>query len=148
MAREVTLRLPDATADRLEAAACAAGQSVDEIGARAIEEALRQEELPGIEFRTFNGERHACVEGAMQIWQLVMNAEGWNFDVQTTAKYFPIAPYPIEAAFNYYRAYPEEIDRALAENRSWTYERLKQVLPQIELFTVPRDADDVDPLAS
>ena len=57
MARDVTLRLPDETAARLEATARKEGRSLSETGARSIEEWLRQNEFPEIEFRTFNGER-------------------------------------------------------------------------------------------
>ncbi|HZO33220.1 MAG TPA: ribbon-helix-helix protein, CopG family [Chloroflexota bacterium] len=141
MARDVTLRLPDETAARLEATAQREGRSVSETGARSIEEWLRLNEFPEIEFRTFNGERHACVKGFMQIWQLVMVAQGWDLDVETTAKYFPIPAHRIRNAFDYYRAYSEEIDQVIAENDSWTYERLKESLPQLERFSVELDED-------
>ena len=142
MARDVTFRLPEETVARLEATAKKDGLSLSETGARSIEEWLREQEFPEIDFMTFNGERHACVKGFMQIWQLVMVARGWNLDVETTAKYFPIPARRIQGAFDYYRAYPEEIDRALAENDSWTYERMKEVLPQLERFSVELDDDD------
>ena len=142
MAREVTLRLPDETAARLEASARAAGLSLSEVGARAIEEWLRQQEFPEIDFMTFNGERHACVKGFMQIWQLVMVARHWDFDIETTAKYFPIPAHRIRGAFDYYRAYPKEIERAIAENDSWTYERLKEVLPNLNRVSVRLNPED------
>jgi Ribbon-helix-helix protein, copG family len=142
MARDVTLRLPDETAARLEAAAKKEGRSLSETGARSIEEWLRQEEFPEIEFRTFNGERRACLTGLTQIWQIIMVARHYDLDVGKTAYYFQVAPHRIEAAFNYYRAYPEEIDRAVAENDSWTYERMKESLPQLERFPVDLDEDD------
>ena len=95
MSRDVTLRLPDETAARLEASAREAGLSLSEVGARSIEEWLRQNEFPEIEFRTFNGERHACVKSFMQVWQLVMVARGWDLDVEATATYFPIPAHRI-----------------------------------------------------
>ena len=146
MARDVTLRLPDETAARLEAAARKEGRSLSETGARSIEEWLRLNEFPEIEFRTFNGERHACVKGFMQIWQLVMVARGWDLDVKTTAKYFPIPEYRIQGAFDYYRAYPEEIDRVIAENEAITFEDIKRVLPHANLITVQLDPDDDEEL--
>jgi hypothetical protein len=142
MARDVTLRLPEETAARLEAAARREGRSVSETATLSIEEWLRLDEFPEIEFRTFNGERHACVLGFMQIWQLVMVARGWDLDVETTAKYFPIPPRRIQGAFDYYRAYPEEIDRVIEDNDSWTYERMKQVLPNLNLISVHLDPED------
>ena len=56
----------------------------------------------------------------------------------------PIPARRIQGAFDYYRAYPEEIDQAIAENDSWTYERLKESLPQLERFSVELDDDDDD----
>jgi hypothetical protein len=141
MAREVTLRLPDATADRLEAAARAAGESLDETSVRLIEESPRQEEFPEIEFRTFQGQRLACLRGSIRIWKIIMVGEEYDFDVEKTAYHFQFPADRIEAAFNYYRAYPEESDRIIADNRSWTYERLKQVLPQLNLITIHLDQD-------
>lgn len=142
MARDVTLRLPEETAARLEATAKKEGRSLSETGARSIEEWLRQQEFPEIEFRTFNGERRACLMGLTQIWQIIMVARDHNFDVEKTAYYFQVMPHRIEAAFNYYRAYPDESDQAIAENDSWTYERLKESLPQLERSSVDLDEDD------
>ena len=144
MARDVTLRLPDETAARLEATAKKEGRSLSETGARSIEEWLRQEEFPEIEFRTFNGERRPCLTGLTQIWQIIMVARHYDLDVGKTAYYFQVAPHRIEAAFNYYRAYPEEIDQAVAENDSWTYERMKESLPELERFSVDLDDEDND----
>lgn len=142
MSKVVTLRLPDETAARLKAVARKAGRSVSETGARSIEEWLRLQEFAEIEFRSFNGERRACLTGVTQIWQLIMVARRYDLDVEKTAYYFQVAPHRIEAAFRYYRAYPEEIDQAIAENDSWTYERMKQTLPQLERFSVELDRDE------
>jgi hypothetical protein len=142
MARDVTLRLPDETAARLEATARKEGRSLSETGARSIEEWLRQNEFAEIEFRTFNGERHACVKGFMRIWQLVMVARGWDLDVETTATYFPIPTHRIRGAFDYYRAYPDEIDRVIAENEAISFEDVKRLLPHANLITVQLAPED------
>jgi hypothetical protein len=148
MSKAVTLRLPDETARRLEAAARRAGRSVSETGARSIEEWLRQQEFAEIEFRNFQGERLACLKGSIRIWKIIMVAQDYDFDVEKVAAHFQFPVYRIEAAFAYYRAYPEEADRIIADNRSWTYERLKQVLPNLNLITVNIDPDDADDLVS
>ena len=60
MARDVTLRLPDETAARLEATARREGRSLSEIGARSIEEWLRRfpeyELAPGAEVTWAGGQ--------------------------------------------------------------------------------------------
>ncbi|MFN8634076.1 MAG: ribbon-helix-helix protein, CopG family [Chloroflexota bacterium] len=142
MSKPVTLRLPEETARRLEAVARRAGRSVSETGARSIEEWLRQNEFPEIEFRDFQGQRLACLKGSIRIWKIIFTAQDYDFDVEKTAAHFQFPVHRIEAAFAYYRAYPEEADRIIADNRSWTYEKLKQVLPQLGRFTVHLDPND------
>ena len=51
-----------------------------------------------------------------------------------------LLPEQVEGAFQYYQAYPEEIDHALAENRVG-FERLKQMFPQMQRITVSLDGD-------
>ena len=148
MAKEVTLRLPDATADRLEAAARAAGLSLDELGARAIEESLRQAEFPEIEFRDYGKERLACVKGFIRVWKVIFTGRSYDFDVEKTAYHFQVPASRIEAAFTYYRAYPEESNRIIAENQAMTYEAIKQMLPDTHLITVNLDPIDENRMAS
>ena len=144
MSRIVTLRLPDDTAARLQATARRAGRSVSEVGARSIEEWLRQTEFADIEFRPFAGERHACLKGALPVWQVVMVAEGYGMDADRTAAHFGWPVHRVRAAFNYYEAHPEEVEQAIEENRSVTYDHLKRLLPTIERITVESALADPD----
>ena len=131
----VSLRLPEETAERLRRTARKAGRSVNEMGARSIEEWLRQSELADIEFRGFSGERHACIKGALPVWQLVMVARHYAMDVQKTAAHFGWPPHKVQAGFTYYQAYPAEIDQAIADNQSMSAQQLRRMLPGLEIFT-------------
>jgi predicted DNA-binding protein len=146
MSQVMSLRLKDETANRLRQTARRAGRSTNEIANNALEEWLRLNEFADIEFRTFNGERHACLKGALQIWQLIMVAKRYDMDAEKTAAHFEFPVSKINAAFNYYEAHREEIDRPLEENESMTYEKLKRILPDLRLIEVPRSvlegADD------
>ena len=144
MSKVVTLRLPEATAERLKKVAQRADRSVSEIGARAVEEWLRQNEFADIEFREFQGERLACLKGHIRIWKIIGVARHYDFDVEKTALHFDLPPARVQAAFNYYRAYPEEVDRIIAENNAITFEDLQRQFPDIELFTVDLGPDDND----
>jgi hypothetical protein len=141
MSKVVTLRLPDETAARLQATARRAGRSVSEVGARSIEEWLRQDEFADIEFRSIRGERHACLRGGPPVWKIVMVADGYDRDPERTAAHFQWPVHRARAALNYAEAYPDEIERVIEYNRSMTYERLKRLLPQLERFTVPPGPD-------
>ena len=143
MSRTVSVRSPEETAGRLDAIAKELGLSIEEVSAMMVEEWLRQDEHPEIGFRTFGKERLAYLEGFIRIWKIVMVAQGYDFDAEKTAAHFDVPVHRIQAALDYYRAYPDEADRIIAENDSWTYERLKQVLPNIGITIVPREpADD------
>src|SRR5207237_4814729 len=91
-------------------------RSVNEIGARIVDEWLRQNRFAHIEFRSFGGERHACIKDRLQVWQVIMVARGYEMDAGRTAEHLGLRPEQVQAALNYYRAYPEEIDQALREN--------------------------------
>lgn len=142
MSKVVTLRLPEATAERLKKVARRAGRSVSEIGARSIEEWLRQQEFADIEFREFQGRRHACLKDGIRLWKIIDVAEKYDFDPEKTANHFQFPVERIQAAFNYHAAYPEEIDEYIAENRAITFEDLQRTFPDIHLFTYVEKPDD------
>jgi hypothetical protein len=116
-----------------------AGRSVSEMGARSIEEWLRQNEFPDIDFRDFQGRRMACLKGSIRLWKIIDVAEGYDFDPVKTAEHFQFPVERIQTALSYHAAYPEEIDAYIEENRSITFEELQRTLPNIERFSVPRE---------
>ncbi len=143
MSQVVSLRLPDATADRLRAVARRGGRTLNDAAARSLEEWLRTEEFADIEFRSFNGERHACIKGALQVWQLIMVARDYGMDADATAAHFQWPVHRVKAGLNYYEAYPQEIDDAVADNDAMTFDVLKRMLPQLE--AIPEDDGAPEP---
>lgn len=136
MSQTVTMRLPDETAEWLKASARRAGRSVSELGATLFEEARRMSQFAEIEFRTFEGERLACLKGGLRLWKVIMVAQDYGMDVEKTAAHFDLPAWKIQAARHYYEAFPQEIDAAIAEARSMTFEKLKRKLPQLERHEV------------
>jgi uncharacterized protein (DUF433 family) len=130
MAQPLTIQLEETAADALSEIARTEHRSVGEIGARFIDEGLRQNHFPQLEFRSFNGERHACIKGALQVWQLVMVAKDFEMDVVATSRHLDLTPEQVSAAIRYYETYPDEIDLALKEN-DLGFERLKAILPDL-----------------
>ena len=100
-----------------------------------MEEWVRQSRFGHIEFRSFNGERHACIKDRLQLWQVIMAARPLAMDVERTAGCLGLMPPQVRSAFAYYEAYPEEIDFALADN-DIDFERLRGLLPSIERIEV------------
>lgn len=143
MSQTVTMRLPEETAEWLKASARRSGRSVSELGAALFEEARRISEFAEIEFRTFGGERQVCLTGGLRLWKIIMVAQSYAMDAEKTAAHFDLPTWKIQAAFHYYEAFPEEIDAAIADVRSQTFDTLKRKLPQLERqeVTVTGDAE-------
>jgi hypothetical protein len=142
MSQVVSLRLPDETAERLKVTARRTGRTVSEAASRSIEEWLRQEEFADIEFRNFNGERHACLKGALPVWQLILVARDYGMDADKTAAHFRFPLHRVKAGFHYYEAYPQEIDQAIADNDAMAFDKLKRLLPQLEAIAIPQSVLD------
>jgi len=142
MSEVLTLRISEKSANAVRQIARRERRSVSEVGARMVEEWLRQDQFPYIEFRAFGGERQACIKGRLQVWQVIQVARSYGMDVSQTAAHLQLLPEQVEGAFQYCQAYAEEIDHALAENRVG-FERLKQVFPQMERITASLDGDAI-----
>lgn len=136
MTQTVTIEIAEPSAGELRSIAREERRSVNEVGARLIEEGLRLSRFPDIEFRSFNGDRDACVKGALQVWQLVMVAQDYDMDVEKVASHLSLRSEQVRSALGYYAAYPAEIDRAIAEN-DMGEERLRDLLPNLRVFAFP-----------
>lgn len=132
MSQIVTMRLPENTAEWLKSSARRIGRSVSEVGAAMLEEMRHVSEFAEIEFRTFSGERQACLTGGLRLWKIIVVAQEYGMDAGKTAGHFDLPAWKVQAAFNYYEAYPREIDAAIADMRSQTLNTLKRKLPQME----------------
>ena len=137
MPKALTLRLPDGDAEEVHRIARKERRSVSEVGARIIDEWLRQNRFPHIEFRSINGERVACMKGRLEVWQVMMVARHYVGDskLDKTAEHLQLRPEQVRDAFRYAETYSAEIDEALAENDEG-FDRLKRILPQIERVSI------------
>ena len=142
MSQTVTLRLPDGVADWLKTAAKRTGRSLNDVGVSLFEEARRVSEFAEIEFRTFGGERQACLKGLLQVWQVIEVAQQVGLDAEKTAQHFGWPTWKAQAALNYYEAFPEEVDAAIAENKAMGYEKLKRLFPHMTLSEVTLSSAD------
>ena len=136
MPQVISLRIPDATAERLRTTARRAGRTLNEWGALSLEEWLRQNEFADIEFRSVGSERQACLKAALPIWQIILVARAYGMDPERTAHHFGWPRRRAQAALNYYEAFPTEIDQVIEDNHAMTETALKRLLPQMETFVV------------
>jgi len=63
-------------------------------------------------------------------------ARGYDNNAEKVAKHLQWPETKVQAAFNYAKAFPEEISIALAENDSMDLKALSRMLPQTKEFNV------------
>ena len=67
---------------------------------------------------------------------VVKMARSCGGSVQKTADHLQRPPPQIQAALNYAREFPEEIESAIKDNDSYDFARISQMLPQARVFEV------------
>ena len=140
MSQLISARLPETTAERIKQYARRKQRSVNETVSIALEEWIRQDEFAFIEFRETPDGRIAYMKSSrLPVYWVIKAAKIYGMDVDKTQAHWPNHPHAwVQAALNYYEAYPEEIDAqvALHETHS-SFETLKRRFPQMEAFVVP-----------
>jgi hypothetical protein len=109
----LSMRLPQATSDRLEARGREAdGKSA--LGQRYIEEGLRADEHPGIVFRSGPAGRRPGLASGPDVWEIIQalhNADHrGEAAVTATAEWMGLEHAQVETALRYYANYRDEID--------------------------------------
>jgi uncharacterized protein (DUF433 family) len=125
-----TLRLRTHLRDQISRLAKRHRRSFSEVAQDLIEEALRLRACPGIYFADEPTGRVAKVAGTgLGVWELIRDYLESNRDEAALRKLFPhLSGGQIKAALLYYSKYPDEIDDAIAENRSLTMEAIQEHL--------------------
>jgi hypothetical protein len=101
-----------------------------------VEEGLRRSEFALIDFRDSPVGRQAYMQGStLAVWEVVMVAQDYEGDVAGVAGHLEWPEAKVRAALHYAEAFPEEINAALHENDSITFDDLKRMLPTIERFS-------------
>jgi hypothetical protein len=130
------MRLQESQIKRLQRFARLTGSSPSEAAAVLIEEGLRRMEFAFVDFRQSSRGREAFLQGSsLAVWEIVMIAKSYQMDVESTADHLECAPVRVQAALNYYRAVPSEIDAALEDNASYDFDKVSRMLPQVTQFS-------------
>ena len=92
------------------------------------------ENFENIEYRGAGAEKVAhLTDSHLAVWEVIMVAKQYNMDVISVAAYFSRPKSWVASAFKYYAAHPQEIDIAVEYCCSMTYEKLKMIVPNLEL---------------
>ena len=106
-----------------------------------IDEALREEEFTGIEFRnTSVGRQPYIKQTGMAVWEFIMVARRFDLDAERTSEHLEYPVTMVKAALTYYESYRSEIDQALADNVVGEG-RLKRMFPDLSIIEVGANSD-------
>jgi uncharacterized protein (DUF433 family) len=137
----ISMRLPLRSGKRLKRMASAHGWTASDASARLVEEGLRRSEFAFIDFRNSAMGRQASIQGSsLAVWEIMMLAREYKEDVTKVAEHLRWPRAKVQAAFNYAKAFPEEINSAIADNDSIDPEALLQMLPQTTEHVVGKSA--------
>lgn len=142
MSKVVSIRLKDDQFKRLQKIARRTGHTSSTTAARLMEEALRKDEFPLIEFRDNGLEgRVAYLQGTrFKVWLTAALFRGANSDVKTMAAGWGIREMDLREILRYAEAYPEEVEPAIAEDQALGERMARGEIPGIEVFNFDKPA--------
>ena len=113
----LSLRLPDATLDRLHARARSHSVALRTLAQRYVEEGLRTDEHPLIRFADGPaGRRPRLLGTGLDVWEAIWVVRDNDGDEREAAEYLQIPLGLVQAAVAYYGAYRDEIDEWIELN--------------------------------
>ena len=131
----VSMRLPAESGRRLKRIASRHGWTPSDASARLVEEGLRRSEFAFIDFRDSAAGRQACIQGStLAVWEVMLLIHSYKGNSAAVARHLKWPVSKVQAAVNYAKAFPEEIEDALSENAARDLEALKRMLPQTAEF--------------
>jgi hypothetical protein len=123
MSHPVSVRLSDATIQRLGARARRAHLPPRTLAQRYVEEGLRMDEHPLVRFAEGPAGRRARLLGTgKDVWEVVATVRDNDGDLGEAARYLEMPLGLVQAAVAYYGAYPDEIDQWIDLNEQETAE--------------------------
>jgi hypothetical protein len=126
----LSMRLPLESCKRLKRMANRHGWTPSDASARLIEEGLRRSEFAFIDFRDSSAGRQACIQGSsLAIWEISLLIRSYKGNVAAVAGHLKWPEAKVQAAVNYAKAFPQEIEAVLSDNDAADFETLKRMVP-------------------
>jgi len=126
-----SLRIPQGTLEEIQRIARESGRDFSSIAKDLLTEAIKMRRCPGIVFADGVSRRGAKVAGTgLEVWEIVATYKAVNQDFRRLQKaYHWLTKQQLRAAIGYYTTYPNEIDRQIELNESWSKEKVAKHYP-------------------
>jgi len=107
----ISMRLPAESGNRLKRMANRHGWTPSDASARLVEEGLRRSEFAYIDFRDSGAGRQAYIQGSsLAVWEILLLVQSYRGDVSAVARHLKWPEAKVQAAINYAKSFPEEIE--------------------------------------
>lgn len=117
MSDHYTLRLAPGTRERLAVSARRAGLAERALAQRYLEEGLRRDSHPLIQFLDGpSGRRASMVGSGLDVWEVIDVVRGNDGSIEEAAAYLEVPVGLVQAAVAYYGEYQDEIDAEIELN--------------------------------
>jgi hypothetical protein len=131
----ISVRLTALEKGNLDADARMKGIPAGTAAAAYISEGVRRSQFPAVEFRNGSPGRVAYLAGSRwPVWMIVHLAKELKGDPEAAAAEIRKPAALVKMALAYADAYPEEIDDCLKLYAHRDFERMKRILPGLELL--------------
>ena len=131
----ISMRLAVESGRRLKRIATRHGWTPSDASARLVEEGLRRSEFAFIDFRDSASGRQPCLQGStLAVWEVMLLVRSYKGRIAAVAKHLKWPTAKVQAAVNYAKSFPQEIEDALAENSATDFAALSRMLPQASQF--------------
>ena len=126
-----SLRIPEETVKEIERIASESGRDFSTIAKDLLSEAVKMHRCPGIAFADGVTGRRARVSGTgLEVWEIIATYKSVKNNFERLLKaYHWLTEQQLRAALGYYASYPEEIDRQIKLNESWSPNKVLQNYP-------------------
>ena len=128
-----TLRIPHDIANSIKDMADIFDRDFSTVVNELLAEAVKIRRCPGILFADGPSSRRAILAGTgLDVWEVIATYKGLDRDVvRLRSAYHWLGEAQLRAALGYYAAYPDEIERRIARNDTWTKEKLARQHPSL-----------------
>lgn len=134
-----TMRLRRSLRMDLDHVAAETGRSVADVAQQLLDEGLRMRRCPGIYFADEASGRTAKIAGTgLAVWEVLADFVKHEDQKALRKAFGHLSPAQLSAALMYYRRYPDEIRREVAENDALTPEVLERLYPGLITFPKAR----------
>jgi len=128
-----SLRIPQETLEEIEKIAHMSSSDFSSIAKDLLAEAIKMRRCPGIVFADGVSGRKARIAGTgLEVWEIIATYKGVNENFTRLQRaYHWLTEQQVRATIGYYTTYPEEINRQIKLNESWSKETVAKDYPSL-----------------